>query len=70
MLHKNMSLGGKLAAYQESGHVTKTTKMGKDERCDMQRKKGAAEGERSRSSAAVVTLTCWVFTTRLSIEKE
>lgn len=49
MLYKNMSLGGKLTAYQESGHVTKTTKMGKDERCDMLRKKGVTEGEKAPS---------------------
>jgi hypothetical protein len=52
MLYNNISLEGKLAAYQESDHVTKTTKMGA---IHVQRKKReGAEVERSRPSPAEV----------------
>ena len=42
MLYKNVSLKGKLAAYQESGHVTKTTNMGKDKRHDVPEEEGGS----------------------------
>lgn len=45
VLYKNVVFTWKLASNPKSGHVTKTTKMGEDEKHGAQRKREEAEGK-------------------------
>lgn len=60
---------GKLVAYQESGPVTKTTKMGEDETHDVQEERRGRRQE-EQAPAAVTPLPAGLFTARLSIERK